>query len=87
MKSAGPLWTPYEDERLRALAFSGTSAGTIAAQIKRSEAAVRKRAARLKVLVAKSRLKAKGNTARVRRDVEILPGLCHIVDCGSAGTL
>jgi hypothetical protein len=58
---ANPIWTPYEDERLRALALSGASAATIAEQIKRTEAAVRKRAARLNIVVAKSRLKAKGN--------------------------
>ena len=56
---ANPIWTPYEDERLRALALSGASAATIAEQIKRTEAAVRKRAARLNIVVAKS--KAKGN--------------------------
>jgi hypothetical protein len=59
MKPAGPLWTPFEDERLRALALSGKSVATIAGQIKRSEAAVRKRATRLKIAVAKSRPTAK----------------------------
>jgi hypothetical protein len=43
MKSAGRVWTPYEDERMRVLALSGTSASEIATQIKRSESAVRKR--------------------------------------------
>jgi hypothetical protein len=33
MKSAGRVWTPYEDERIRVLASSGTSAAEIAAQI------------------------------------------------------
>jgi hypothetical protein len=65
MKSAGRVWTPYEDERIRVLASSGASAAKIAEQIKRSEPAVRRRAARLKIVVAKSRnkglrLKAKG---------------------------
>ena len=55
MKSAGRVWTPYEDARIRILASSGTSAAEIAAQIKRSEAAVRKRAAQLKIVVAKQK--------------------------------
>ncbi len=62
--SAGPVWTPYEDERLRTLALSGESVVTIARQMNRSEAAVRKRAVRLKLVFAKARLsptvKAKG---------------------------
>ena len=59
MKSAGRVWTPYEDERLRTLALSGASAAKIAEQIKRSEAAVRKRAAQLKIVVAKQKAKGK----------------------------
>ena len=51
--SAGPVWTPYEDERLRTLALSGASAATIARQMNRSEQAVRKRAVRLNVVLAK----------------------------------
>jgi hypothetical protein len=47
MMPAGPIWTPYEDERLRALAMSGASVATIAGEMNRSEAAVRKRAVRL----------------------------------------
>jgi len=58
MMPAGPVWTPYEDERLRALALSGANAATIARQMNRSEAAVRKRAVRLKVMLAKARLSA-----------------------------
>jgi DNA-directed RNA polymerase alpha subunit len=50
---AGPVWTPYEDERLRALALSGASVAAIARQMNRSEAAVRKRAVRLNVVLAK----------------------------------
>ena len=50
---AGPVWTPYEDERLRTLALSGASAATIARQMNRSEQAVRKRAVRLNVVLAK----------------------------------
>jgi len=50
---AGPVWTPYEDERLRTLALSGATAATIARQMNRSEQAVRKRAVRLYVVLAK----------------------------------
>jgi hypothetical protein len=52
-------WTSEEDKRLRTLALSGTSVAAMATQMKRSTAAVRNRAARLKIVVAKSRLKAK----------------------------
>jgi DNA-directed RNA polymerase alpha subunit len=50
---AVPVWTPYEDERLRTLALSGATAATIARQMNRSEQAVRKRAVRLNVVLAK----------------------------------
>jgi hypothetical protein len=53
------LWTSEEDKRLRTLALSGISVAAMATQMKRSTAAVRNRAARLKIVVAKSRLKAK----------------------------
>jgi hypothetical protein len=52
---ASPLWTPDEDERLRAMALSGASVAAIAKQIKRSKAAVRGRAYKLSIPVAKSR--------------------------------
>ena len=60
-----PLWTPEEDVRLRKLALTRTSVAAMAKQMHRSMAAVRNRAARLKMVVAKSRnqglgLKAKG---------------------------
>ena len=57
-----PPWTPEEDERLRSLALSGMSVAAMSEQMKRSKAAVRNRARRLKIVVAKSRLglKAKG---------------------------
>jgi hypothetical protein len=60
-----PPWAPEEDERLRALALSGASVAEMAKQMKRSPEAVRSRAYRLKIVVAKSsnkrlRLKAKG---------------------------
>ena len=55
-------WSPDEDERLRTLALSGASVAEMAKQMKRSEEAVRSRAYRLKIVVAKSRMrpKAKG---------------------------
>jgi len=60
-----PPWTPEEDERLPKLALTGTSVARMAKQMHRSMAAVRNGAARLKIVVAKSRnqglgLKAKG---------------------------
>ncbi len=50
-------WSPDEDERLRTLALSGASVAEMAKRMKRSEEAVRSRAYRLKIVVAKSRLK------------------------------
>ena len=44
-----------EDQRLQALAWSGASVADMAKQMKRSEEAIRSRAYRLKILVAKSR--------------------------------
>ncbi len=52
-------WTSEEDKRLRTLALSGISVAAMATPMKRSTAAVRNHAARLKIVVAKSRLKAK----------------------------
>ena len=52
-------WTSEEDKRLRTLALEGISVAAMATQMKRSTAAVRNRAARLKIVVAKWRLKAK----------------------------
>ena len=52
-------WTSEEGKRLLTLALSGISVAAMATQMKRSTAAVRNRAARLKIVVAKSRLKAK----------------------------
>jgi hypothetical protein len=48
-------WTSEEDKRLRTLALSGISVLAMATQMKRSTAAVRNRAARLKIVVAKSK--------------------------------
>jgi hypothetical protein len=60
-----PSMDAKEDERLRKLALTGISVAAMAKQMHRSMAAVRNRAARLKIVVAKSRnqglgLKAKG---------------------------
>ena len=54
-------WTNVEDERLRSLAISGMNAWGIAAELERTEAAVRSRAERFgislrRVTVAPSRL-------------------------------
>jgi hypothetical protein len=60
MRPVGSIpWTSEEDKRLRTLALSEISVAAMATQLKRSTAAVRNRAARLKIVVAKSRLKAK----------------------------
>jgi len=53
-------WTPEEDKRLRELALSGTSVATMAKQMKRSIPAVRNRASRLKIVLAKSKFGLKG---------------------------
>jgi hypothetical protein len=61
--AGNPPWAPEEDQRLQALALSGASVAEMAKQMKRSEEAVRSRAYRLKIVVAKShklRLRAKG---------------------------
>jgi hypothetical protein len=55
--AGNPPWEPEEDQRLKALASSGASVAEMAKQMKRSEEAVRSRAYRLKILVAKSRKK------------------------------
>ena len=57
---AGPPWTLEEDELLRSLALSGASVAAMAKRLQRSQAAVRNRANRLNIVVAKSRrVKAK----------------------------
>ena len=65
LRGSLPNWTSEEDERLRKLALTGMSVAAMAKQMHRSMAAVHNRAARLKIVVAKSRhqglgLKAKG---------------------------
>jgi HJR/Mrr/RecB family endonuclease len=53
-------WTPQEDDLLRKLALSGSNITTIAVQIKRSHSAVRNRAIKLNIVVARVRDEAKG---------------------------
>jgi hypothetical protein len=48
-----PPWAPEEDQRLRALALSGASVAEMAKHMKRSEEAVRSRAYRLKIVLAR----------------------------------
>jgi hypothetical protein len=62
--AGSPPWTPEEDQRLQALALSGASVAEMAKQMKRSEEAVRSRAYRLKIVVAKSRRKGLGPKAK-----------------------
>jgi hypothetical protein len=52
---ASPPWTPADDGRLRELAAAGKSVATIAEQLKRSISAVRKRASKIGISVAKLR--------------------------------
>jgi hypothetical protein len=61
-----PLRTPEEDERLRKLSLTGMSVAAMAKQMHRSMAAVRNRAARLKIVVAKSRNQGLGLKAKER---------------------
>jgi len=60
-----PPWTPEDDKPPSKATLTGTRVAAMAKQMHRSMAAVRNRAARLKIVVAKSRnqglgLKAKG---------------------------
>jgi hypothetical protein len=51
-----PPWTAEEDNRLRMLALlSGASLGSIAEEMKRSTSAIRHRALKLKIVVAKKK--------------------------------
>jgi hypothetical protein len=54
LKKANSRWKPEEDEQLRKLALEGRSAVKIAEILKREKVAVRRRAAKLKVAVAKA---------------------------------
>jgi hypothetical protein len=53
VNSAGSRWTPEEDGLLRSLAADGESVAAIMKPLKRSEYAVRKRALRLKIKLAR----------------------------------
>jgi hypothetical protein len=57
-----PAWTSHEDLVLQELAVAGESAATIAAEMTRSEPAIRSRAARLNLTLIKRQPgpKAKG---------------------------
>ena len=46
-------WTPSEDEQLRKLAAEGRSSVTIAERMQRSPNSIRRRAQRLKIVLAK----------------------------------
>ena len=46
-------WTPSDDERLRKLAAEGRSSLTIAERMQRSPNSIRRRAQRLKIVLAK----------------------------------
>ena len=53
-------WTSHEDIVLQRLAAAGKSAATIAAEMTRSEAAIRRHAARLNLTLAKGQHGPKG---------------------------
>lgn len=55
---ASPPWTPEDDRRLRELAAAGKSVATIAEQLKRSISAVRNRASRIGISVARLRTRS-----------------------------
>jgi hypothetical protein len=48
-------WTLADDDKLRKSAIAGTDPKVIAVQLKRTEDAIRARAARLKVIIRKSK--------------------------------
>jgi hypothetical protein len=52
---ATPPWTPEDDEILRRMARSGEDVAAMAKRLNRSEEAVRRRAGRLNVLIARPR--------------------------------
>jgi hypothetical protein len=60
--NTGHAWTPEEDGLLRSMAVAGESVAAIAKRLKRSSEAVRKRAHKLEIRLARSLpwLKAKG---------------------------
>jgi hypothetical protein len=54
MSAPGPSWTPYDDGLLRTMGAAGESAAAIAALLKRTPDAVRKRAHLLKMKLIRS---------------------------------
>ena len=48
-------WSQKQDEQLRVLASSGMSMAAIAKQMKRTKSAIRTRAAKLKIAIARDR--------------------------------
>lgn len=52
---ASPPWTPQEDDHLRQLITAGKSVSEIAWELRRTEAAVRHRANKLKILLGKAK--------------------------------
>ena len=52
---SGRPWSPEEDDRLRKLALAGLSLAAIAEQLKRGKSAVRVRAEKLKIAIARDR--------------------------------
>jgi hypothetical protein len=66
MSAPGPSWTPYGDGLLRSMGVAGESAAAIAALLKRTPDAVRKRAHLLKIKLVRSKPgpKPKGKWSR-----------------------
>jgi hypothetical protein len=52
---SGRPWSPEEDDRLRKLALAGLSLAAISEQLKRGKSAVRVRAEKLKIAIARDR--------------------------------
>ena len=52
---SGRPWSPEEDDRLRKLALAGLSVAAITEQLKRGKSAVRVRAEKLKIAIARDR--------------------------------
>ena len=60
-KTINKFWTPEEDKRLKALIETSVSLDLVAAKLQRSVSAVKNRAHVLRISVARTGLKAKGN--------------------------
>jgi DNA-binding IclR family transcriptional regulator len=57
---SGILWSPDEDDRLRNLARSGLSVTEIAHELGRNRTSVYRRAAKLKIVIARDRKPSPG---------------------------